>query len=33
LKDSVCEAHRASDDYPCVNVKFFFVELPFLNTS
>ena len=33
LKDLVYEAHHASDGYPCVNVKSFSVELPFLNTS
>ena len=31
LKDSVYEAHHASDDYLCVNVKSFSLELPFLN--
>ena len=33
LKDSVYEAHYASDAFPCVNVKSFSVELPFLDTS
>jgi hypothetical protein len=33
LKDSVFEAHYASDAYPCVNVKSFSAELPFFDTS